>query len=161
VLETLHDEGLVNGRVGCAGKSYGGFLAAWALGHTDRFTAGVVAAPVANVLSHQGTSDTGFYVTPYALKAEETEDPATYRRLSPLVMFENLSAPTLILQGESDARCPIGQSEDLFARAVRHSDAEVVMVIYPDGWHTMSASGRPSHRVDYNKRCARWLIEKA
>jgi dipeptidyl aminopeptidase/acylaminoacyl peptidase len=161
VLEKLHDEGLVNGRVGCAGKSYGGFLSAWALGHTDRFTAGIISAPVANVLSHQGTSDSGYYVTPYAVNAESTEDLDTYRRLSPLSMFDNLTAPTLFLQGADDGRCPIGQTEELFARAIRHSDAEVVMVSYPGGSHQMSASGRPSHRVDYNRRCARWLMDKA
>lgn len=160
-LETLHDEGHVDGRVACGGKSYGGFLAAWALGHTDRFTAGVVSAPVANVLSHQGTSDTGFYVTPYAVNAEATEDLEAYRRLSPLFMFEKLNAPTLLLQGQDDARCPIGQSEELFTRVVRNSEADVTMVIYPGGSHTMAASGLPSHREDYNRRSARWLIEKA
>jgi dipeptidyl aminopeptidase/acylaminoacyl peptidase len=161
VLEKLHDEGMVDGRVGCAGKSYGGFLSAWALSRTDRFTAGIISAPVANVLSHQGTSDTGYYVTPYAVNAEASEDIETYRRLSPLSMFENLSAPTLFLQGTDDARCPLGQTEELFARAIRQSDAEVVMVTYPGATHSMSASGLPSHRVDYNRRCARWLIDKA
>jgi dipeptidyl aminopeptidase/acylaminoacyl peptidase len=161
VIDKLHDEGLVDGRVGCAGKSYGGFLSAWALGHTDRFTAGIISAPVANVLSHQGTSDTGYYVTPYSVDAEANEDMDAYRRLSPLSMFENLKAPTLFLQGAEDARCPLGQTEELFARAIRHSGAEVVMVVYPGGSHLLSASGRPSHRVDYNRRSARWLIDKA
>ncbi|MGY3231152.1 dipeptidyl aminopeptidase/acylaminoacyl peptidase [Luteibacter sp. HA06] len=161
VIDKLHDEGLVDGRLGCAGKSYGGFLSAWALGHTDRFTAGIISAPVANVLSHQGTSDTGYYVTPYSVDAEANEDMDAYRRLSPLSMFENLKAPTLFLQGAEDARCPLGQTEELFARAIRHSEAEVVMVVYPGGSHLLSASGRPSHRVDYNRRSARWLIDKA
>jgi dipeptidyl aminopeptidase/acylaminoacyl peptidase len=161
VMDTLLEEGLLGARVGCAGKSYGGFLAAWALGHTDRFTAGIVSAPVANVLSHQGTSDTGFYVTPYSVNTEGKEDLETYRRLSPLFSFEHLEAPTLFLHGENDARCPIGQSEELFTRAIRQSSADVTLVTYPGGWHSMSASGRPSHRVDYTRRCTQWMLTKA
>jgi dipeptidyl aminopeptidase/acylaminoacyl peptidase len=161
VLDTLHEEGLTNGRIACGGKSYGGFLSAWALGHTDRFTAGIISAPVANVLSHLGTSDTGFYVSPYAMDAEPTEDAEVYKRLSPLHAFDELRAPTLFLHGQEDARCPLGQTEELFTRAVRRSKAEVTMVVYPGGSHTMSSSGRPSHREDYNRRCARWLMEKA
>ncbi|MGE7136656.1 S9 family peptidase [Luteibacter sp. NPDC031894] len=161
VLDTLREEGLVGDRIGCGGKSYGGFLSAWALGHTDRFTAGLISAPVANVLSHLGTSDTGFYVTPYAMDAEPTEDAKAYKQLSPLVAFDKLNAPTLFLHGQEDARCPLGQTEELFTRAVRRSEAEVTMVVYPGGSHTMSSSGQPSHREDYNRRCARWLLEKA
>ncbi|MGY3230898.1 dipeptidyl aminopeptidase/acylaminoacyl peptidase [Luteibacter sp. HA06] len=161
VIDSLCLEGLVGSRVGCAGKSYGGFLAAWALGKTERFTAGIVSAPVANVLSHQGTSDTGFYVTPYAVNAEATEDLEAYRRLSPLLTFEKLKAPTLFLQGEKDARCPLGQSEELFSRAIRESTADVTLVVYPGGDHSMSSSGRPSHRVDYNRRCTHWLLTRA
>jgi dipeptidyl aminopeptidase/acylaminoacyl peptidase len=161
VLDTLRGQGMISDRVACAGKSYGGFLSAWALGHTDCFTAGIISAPVANVLSHQGTSDTGYYVTPYAVHANADEDPATYHRLSPLTMFDKLKAPTLFLQGTEDGRCPAGQTEELFARAIRYTKAEVVMVLYPGGSHSLSASGRPSHRVDYNRRCARWLLDKA
>jgi dipeptidyl aminopeptidase/acylaminoacyl peptidase len=161
VLDTLRDDGLVGDRIGCGGKSYGGFLSAWALGHTDRFTAGIISAPVANVLSHLGTSDTGFYVTPYAMDAEPTVDAEPYKQLSPLFAFDKLNAPTLFLHGQEDGRCPLGQTEELFARAVRRSEAEVTMVVYPGGSHTMSSSGRPSHREDYNRRCARWLMDKA
>lgn len=161
VLDTLREDGLVGERVACGGKSYGGFLSAWALGHTKRFTAGILSAPVANVLSHLGTSDTGFYVTPYAMDAEPVEDARPYRDLSPLSLFDHLEAPTLFLHGAEDARCPLGQTEELFTRAVRRSTAEVTMVVYPGGSHTMSSTGRPSHREDYNRRCAHWLLEKS
>jgi dipeptidyl aminopeptidase/acylaminoacyl peptidase len=41
------------------GSSYGGFMSSWAVGHTDRFRAAVIAAPVTNLSSFYGTSDIG------------------------------------------------------------------------------------------------------
>jgi len=54
-VEQLQEEGLVNEKIAAVGKSYGGFLSAWAIGHTDRFAAAVVMAPVANLEAHYGT----------------------------------------------------------------------------------------------------------
>ena len=46
-------------RLGIHGYSYGGFMSAWAVGHTGRFRAAVVGAPVVNLVSMYGTSDIG------------------------------------------------------------------------------------------------------
>jgi dipeptidyl aminopeptidase/acylaminoacyl peptidase len=157
IIRTLQDEGVADDRLACAGKSYGGFLAAWAIGHCDLFRAAAVAAPVANIESHMGTSDTGYYVTPYAMACEPQEDRDLYHRLSPITECHNATAATLILQGENDGRCPRGQSEELFAHLIRCTDAPVELVVYPQSSHSEAESGRPSNRVDYHDRIARWL----
>ena len=46
-------------RVVIHGSSYGGFMSSWAVGHTHRFNAAVIAAPVTNLSSFYGTSDIG------------------------------------------------------------------------------------------------------
>lgn len=157
IIRTLQDEGVADDRLACAGKSYGGFLAAWAIGHCDLFRAAAVAAPVANIESHMGTSDTGYYVTPYAMAGEPREHRDRYHRLSPITECHNATAATLILQGENDGRCPRGQSEELFAHLIRSTDAPVELVVYPQSSHSEAESGRPSNRLDYHERIADWM----
>src|SRR5690606_31590180 len=135
-------EGLADHRVACMGKSYGGFLSAWAVGHCDTFRAAVVSAPVANVESHAGTQDSGYYVTPWMMAGELNDSRDKYLDLSPTTYCGNVRTPTLVLQGEDDERCPLGQSEEFFSGLVRCSDAESVMVVYPGGSHGLAKSGK-------------------
>ena len=147
----------VEARLACTGKSYGGFLSAWAIGNSSRFTSAVVSAPVANIESHLGTSDTGYFVTPYAMGAEPTDADARYHALSPIRYCRQSHTPTLILQGKDDQRCPVGQSEELFANLVRCASAPARLVVYPGGSHDLAATGKPSQRVDYHQRLAAWV----
>lgn len=157
ILDQLRDEGLIDDRIACIGKSYGGFLSAWAIGNSDAFRAAVVCAPVANVESHTGTSDTGFYVTPYAMGGEIDEVRERYHRLSPIEHCRRTNAAVLLLQGQDDQRCPAGQTEEMFANLVRCSEQPTKMVIYPGGSHSLAGTGKPSHRVDWHQRVADWV----
>jgi len=161
IIDTLQRERLAGDRLACTGESYGGYLAAWAIGHSSRFSAAVVRAPVINLESHSGTSDTGYYVDPYAMGGEVIESRDRYHRLSPLTDCDAVSAATLLLQGEQDQRCPLGQAEEFFAHLVRCGRAPVRMVVYPGAAHSLSSSGRPGHRVDYHRRLAAWVRDHA
>ncbi|AUX45350.1 hypothetical protein SOCE26_068320 [Sorangium cellulosum] len=157
-VDELVEEGTVDTeRVAIAGKSYGGFMAAWAIGKTKRFRAAVSSAPVANLESHFGTSDTGYYVDPHDMRGELSEKRDVYHRLSPVREAAKAETPTLILCGEEDHRCPIGQSEELFAALVRAGKAPVEFVRFPGGDHHLAEHGKPSHRVFYNRRLVEWV----
>jgi dipeptidyl aminopeptidase/acylaminoacyl peptidase len=157
IVDTLQQEGIADERVACTGKSYGGYLTAWAIGHSERFKAAVVSAPIANVESHAGTSDTGYYVTPYAMGVEMGQLRSLYHKLSPIDYCHNVSAAVLMLQGQDDQRCPLGQSEELLANLVCCSDSQTQMIVYPGGSHHLANTGKPSHRVDYHRRLAAWV----
>jgi len=157
IVDQLQKEGLADLRVACTGKSYGGYLSAWAIGNSSRFTSAVVSAPVSDIESHMGTSDTGYYVTPYAMDAEPTQDGNLYQKLSPIQYCSKTHAAVLILQGQDDERCPLGQSEELMANLVRCGVSPCKLVVYPGGSHGMSASGKPSHRENYHRRLAEWV----
>jgi dipeptidyl aminopeptidase/acylaminoacyl peptidase len=159
VIDTLQEEGVVSDRLACTGKSYGGYLAAWAIGHSDRFRAAVISAPVANLESHTGTSDTGYYVGPYSMDGEITQVRERYHDLSPVEHCHGTTAATLLLQGENDERCPLGQAEEIFANLIRCAKATTRMVVYPGGSHKLSGNGKPSHRVDFHRRLAAWVRE--
>lgn len=156
VVHALQEEGLADDRVVCAGKSYGGFLSAYAVGHSELFRAAIVCAPVANIESHFGTSDSGYYVTPFAMGGEVDDERPRYQRISPITRASAIEAAVLILQGENDGRCPRGQSEELFSHIIRSTDAPVELVVYPTSTHAEAESGKPSNRVDYHARLVAW-----
>lgn len=159
-VDALVADGIVdNDRVAITGKSYGGFLAAWAMGHSNRFRSAVISAPVANIVSHFGTSDSGFYVTPYDMGADPDEAGLDlYDRLSPIRCLRNSKTPVLLLQGEDDQRCPLGQAEEVFSHLLYADRAPVELVVYPGGDHHLREQGFPSQRVDFNQRLVDWVL---
>jgi dipeptidyl aminopeptidase/acylaminoacyl peptidase len=156
-VDALQRGGVADDRIVIAGKSYGGYMAAWAIGHTDRFKAAIVAAPVANLESHYGTSDGGYYSQPHALGAERHIAPERYRALSPATFIHDCVTPTLILQGKEDERCPRGQAEELFVALGASAKAAAEMVMYPGGGHHFFETGKPSHRLDVVRRMVAWV----
>jgi dipeptidyl aminopeptidase/acylaminoacyl peptidase len=158
-IQTLQDEGVADDRLMLTGKSYGGYLTSWAIGHTDIFQAAVVMAPVTNIETHYGTSDSGFYSDPYAMRVGRRHHRETMRRLSPMQHVEQASTPTLILQGTDDERCPKCQAEELFVTLRRDACCAAELVLYPGASHKFTASGKLSHRKDVMSRIASWAMQ--
>jgi dipeptidyl aminopeptidase/acylaminoacyl peptidase len=144
-------------RLAVAGYSYGGFMTSWTIGHSDRFRAAVVGAPVVDQESFHGTSDIGMWFAPWELNAEFPSGRDTLRRFSPLTYVDKIATPTLIVHGEADDRCPIGQGEQLFSALLACGKVATEFVRYPGGSHLFIVSGRPSHRVDFNERTVAWV----
>jgi len=161
-VDQLVAEGIADpDRLAVTGYSYGGFMTSWTIGHTDRFKAAVVGAPVVNQESFFGTSDIGMWFAPWEMGAGITEGRETFRRLSPINYVDKVTTPTLVLHGEADERCPIGQGEELFAGLVAAGKVPTEFVRYPGGSHMFIAQGRPSHRVDFNRRVVDWVTRHA
>ena len=155
-VDQLQKEGLTDGRVAITGKSYGGYLSAWAIGNTLRFHAAIVSAPVTNLASHYGTSDSGFYADPDAIGGVPHRARERHQLLSPMKHAHKVCTPTLILQGKDDQRCPIGQAEELFTTLMCQAKAQTEMVLYPGGSHHFFERGKPSHRLDAIQRLIEW-----
>jgi dipeptidyl aminopeptidase/acylaminoacyl peptidase len=84
------------------------------------------------------------------------EIPDAIREMSPTTYVAGVRAPTLILHGENDDRCPVGQAETWFA-ALRAREVPVEFVRYPGASHAFVFLGRPSHRIDYCRRLTEWV----
>lgn len=142
-------------RIGVTGGSYGGYMTAWLLGHSDRFACGVAARGVYNLISQHSTSDAHelieieFNGYPWEL-AEELWDH------SPLAHAHKISAPLLLLHSELDYRVPISEAEQLFA-FLRRQKKVVELVRYPREGHELTRSGEPDHRADHMRRTIAWL----
>ncbi|MDA1279040.1 MAG: S9 family peptidase [Chloroflexi bacterium] len=138
------------------GSSYGGFMSSWAVGHTDRFNAAVIAAPVTYLPSFYGTSDIGVNFTETQLNGERFEAIEHYREHSPLTYARNVNTPVLLIHGEDDARVPIEQSEQYFVALKRHGK-KVEFVRLPGTSHGIFRAKHPLIRQQYFSRMIDWM----
>ena len=132
-------------RVAIAGGSYGGFMAAWAAGHSSFYRASVVMRGCVNEFSMFGVSDIG-YTDLWDFPGTPWEHPDAYRRVSPLAAVDQIHIPVLILHSENDLRCPIEEAEQLYT-ALRIRGVPVEFIRFPNESHGLSRDGKPWHRV--------------
>lgn len=156
-VRQLQEEGVCDQRVAIAGKSYGGYLGGWAIGHTTLFRAAVVMSPVGNIETHYGTSDGGYYADPYYMGTDGRFDRSLASELSPMQHVEKATTPTLFMQGMDDERCPKCQSEELFVSLMKAGSTEAEMVLYPQQDHHFLGEGAPSVREDAAGRIVDWV----
>ncbi|MCG8349797.1 MAG: S9 family peptidase [Chloroflexales bacterium] len=142
-------------RVCVTGGSYGGFMTAWLISHTDRFACAVSVRGVYNLLTEHSTSDAHelieieFNGYPWELYEE-----LWYH--SPLAHAHKINTPLLILHSELDYRVPISEAEQLFA-ILRRQKKVVEFVRYPREGHELIRSGEPRHRADHMTRTLDWF----
>jgi dipeptidyl aminopeptidase/acylaminoacyl peptidase len=117
------------------GWSYGGFMTAWTITHTDRFRAASVGAGVTNLVSFTGTADIPGFLPDY-FGGEFWDHPETYLRHSPIAHVRGVKTPTLIQHGERDERVPLSQGLELY-NALKRQKCQTQMVIYPRMPHSI------------------------
>lgn len=156
-LDLLVQQGIADPqRMGVAGWSYGGYLAAWAITQTDRFRAAVVGAAITDRVSWAGLSP------PMAAEWGRAfwGDPlASYRHTahlaarSPITHVQRVKTPTLLLHGGSDSKIPPSQADELY-RALVALGVPVRYVRYPGAGHVLSSA---RHISDSLHEVQSWL----
>jgi dipeptidyl aminopeptidase/acylaminoacyl peptidase len=110
-------------RVVASGHSYGGFMTATLLAHSDLFAAGVARSGAYNRT-----------LTPFGFQAERRsywEAPDVYQRVSPFAHANRIQAPLLLVHGADDNNSgtyPI-QSERLFQAIQGHGGTARLVVL--------------------------------
>jgi len=156
IVDRLVAEGIVDAdRLGVFGGSYGGFMTNLALARSDRFAAGVSYATIAALDSWSQQTDHWESVD-WDSGGPPWQVPDYYRTHSPMTDVANIHAPLLILHGEEDYRCAVGEADQLFC-ALRKLKRTVELVRYPGGSHAFAHVGPPSHRVDFLERVIAWF----
>ena len=152
---------LDSARMALIGYSYGGEMAGFVEGKTDRFKAIVSGAPVIDQFSEYGTEGGSWYDRWYFGKPWEHLDDAW--RQSPLAGAAKARTPFLLIQGESDSTDPLGQAQEMY-RALRQEGVPVELVTYPREDHgplAGGAYGRPSpepwHGYDVRQRMIEFI----
>ena len=143
------------------GYSYGGEMAGFVAGKTDRFKAIISGAPVINQISEYGTEDSSWYDRWWYGKPWVNFADAW--RQSPLAYAANVQTPFLLIQGEQDVTDPLGQSQEMY-RALRQEGVHVEMVQYPREGHRSLSRGmqgfpaqEPWHGFDVRQRIVRFI----
>ena len=125
-------------RVGVGGHSYGSFMTANLLAHTNLFKAGIAESG-----AHNRT------LTPFGFQNERRtiwQAPETYLHMSPFMYADKIKAPILFIHGEADDNSgtfPI-QSERMY-EAVRGNGGITRLVFLPHEAHGYRAKETVEH----------------
>jgi dipeptidyl aminopeptidase/acylaminoacyl peptidase len=134
-------------RIAIGGHSYGAFMTANLLAHSDIFRAGIARSGAYNRT-----------LTPFGFQAEQRtfwEAPDTYARMSPFMYAHKVNEPILLIHGAEDNNSgtfPI-QSERFFA-ALRGHGATVRYVVLPLESHGYRARESVLHTL---RETSDWL----
>ncbi len=119
-------------RTAAMGGSFGGYMANWMAGHTDRFRCIVTHASVWSLEQFHGTTDNAmFWAREFGLPEDE---PARYRAHSPDGHADAIRTPMLVIHGERDHRVPIGEALRLWTDLKRRGH-EAKFLYFPDENH--------------------------
>jgi len=125
-------------RTAAMGGSFGGYMANWVAGHTDRFRCIVTHASIWALEQFHGTTDNAAYWEyqfgdPYV-------DDSRYVENSPNRHLGAIRTPMLVIHGENDDRVPVGESLRLYTDLKRHQ-VDARLLLFPDEHHWVLRPG--------------------
>ncbi len=126
-------------RTGAMGGSFGGYMANWVAGHTDRFRAIVTHASLWALDQFGPTTDAAFY-----WRREMTPEMALEN--SPHRHVREITTPMLVVHGDHDYRVPIGEGLRLWYELLAHSQLAA------------DDEGRTPHRFLYFPDENHWVL---
>jgi dipeptidyl aminopeptidase/acylaminoacyl peptidase len=125
-------------RVAMMGGSYGGYMANWMAGHTDRFQAIVSHAGLWVLDQMFGTTDHPMFWRPQF--GDPLTNPEMYQENSPHLHIGQIRTPMLVIHGNKDYRVPVSEALrlwwDLSSRG-----AEAKFLYFPDENHWILTPG--------------------
>ncbi|MBD8022528.1 S9 family peptidase [Microbacterium gallinarum] len=141
-------------RTAAMGGSFGGYMANWVAGHTDRFRAIVTHASLWALDQFAGTTDMSVYW-------QEIFTPEAMAENSPHRFVRDIRTPLLVVHGDKDYRVPIGEGLRLWSElAEHHADDDGRMphrfLYFPDENHWIL---KPQHAVVWYETVFAFLAE--
>jgi dipeptidyl aminopeptidase/acylaminoacyl peptidase len=144
-------------RTAMMGGSFGGYMANWIAGHTDRFDAIVTHASLWALDQFGPTTDAGYY-----WQREMTSEMAEAN--SPHRSVANIRTPMLVVHGDKDYRVPIGDGLRLWYELLSASglpadaDGSTVhrFLYFPDENHWVL---KPQHAIVWYRVVLAFLAE--
>lgn len=138
-IDAVDEMGYIDrNRVAVGGHSYGAFMVANLLSHSDLFAAGIARSGAYNRT-----------LTPFGFQSEERsywDSPETYNTMSPFMNADKMKTPMLLIHGEADNNSgtyPL-QSERYF-NALKGLGATARLVMLPKESHGYSAKESVLH----------------
>lgn len=127
-------------RVACGGHSYGAFMVANLLSHSDLFAAGIARSGAYNRT-----------LTPFGFQSEERsywEAPEVYYTMSPFMHADKMKTPLLLIHGEADNNSGTYPMQSTrYFNALKGLGAPVRLVMLPKESHGYSAKESVLHVI--------------
>jgi dipeptidyl aminopeptidase/acylaminoacyl peptidase len=118
----------------CAlGASYGGYMANWILGHTNRFKCIVTHDGMFNPFSAWGTTEE-LWFNEWEFKGTPYTNHDMYNKWSPRNSAPNFKTPTLVIHSQLDYRLDVSEGLQLFTTLQREG-VPSKMLYFPDEGH--------------------------
>ncbi|MGA9769572.1 MAG: S9 family peptidase [Blastocatellia bacterium] len=152
-VDYLIERGIADSaRLAIKGYSYGGYLAGWIIGHTDRFKVAVFGAGLSNAISYYSTGDIQYQRETLHQGTPWRNNKNLIER-SPVFYLQNAKTPSLIYHGERDERVPLGQSLETYM-GLKKAGVTTQLIIYPREGHGLR---EPKHQLDKMRREMQWI----
>ena len=139
-------------RTAALGASYGGYMASWVCGHTNRFKAIVCHAGVTD-FDTQYASDVALHWQDGPMDGSPWRRTANYDKENPMNYAGNFKTPTLVIHGEIDYRVPVDQGVEFYA-ALQAQGVSSRLVLFPDENHWVL---HPQNSVFWYGEVRDWL----
>lgn len=120
-------------REAALGASYGGYMANWLLGHTNRFKCIVSHDGMFNADTAYGTTEEVWFMN-WEFKGPPWAERDLYRKWSPHEYAKNFKTPTLVVHGQLDYRLDVSQGFHLFT-TLQTMKVPSKMLYFPDEGH--------------------------
>ncbi|HEY2615304.1 MAG TPA: S9 family peptidase [Chthoniobacterales bacterium] len=120
-------------REAALGASYGGYMANWLLGHTDRFKCIVSHDGLFNTESAYGTTEE-LWFNEWEFKGPPWKNRELYRKFSPHLFADKFKTPTLVVHGQLDFRLDVSEGFQLFT-TLQRLGVPSKMLYFPDEGH--------------------------
>jgi dipeptidyl aminopeptidase/acylaminoacyl peptidase len=118
----------------CAlGASYGGYMANWVLGHTNRFKCIVSHDGMFNTFSAWGTTEE-LWFNNWEFKGTPYTNPEMYEKWNPRNSAKNFKTPTLVIHSQLDYRLDVSEGLQLFT-TLQTMGVPSKMLYFPDEGH--------------------------
>lgn len=156
-VEHLVSSGIADpARVGCMGRSYGGYLTLAALTtYPELFAVGIDVCGMSNFATFYEHTEPWIAAAAVSKYGDPIADAELLRELSPITRIDRLRAPLMVVHGENDSNVPVIEAEQvvaaLAARGVRHR-----YLLFPGEGHELL---HRSSRAEYMRETVGWLTE--
>jgi len=139
-------------RTAALGASYGGYMASWICGHTDRFKAIVCHAGVTD-FDTQYASDAALFWQDGVMDGSPWRRTPAYDSQNPMNYAAHFKTPTLVIHGELDYRVPVAQGLEFYG-ALQKQGVPSRLVYFPDENHWVL---HPQNSVFWYGEVRQWL----
>ena len=131
-------------RIGMSGHSYGGFMTAFAMTHSDLFAAGIAGAPVTDWRDYDTIYTERFMGLPQ-------DNPSGYDTTSVVKAARNLHGKLLLVHGAIDDNVSLRNTMRLVA-ALQNANKDFELMIYPGARHGIMNDHYFRLQIDFIRR---------